>query len=105
MPQSRNNMGWFKTKIRNWVLTDDSIEEDQYVSLNCTRSLTVDHEQLDSDKGIRFIVYKASGGMIIETNFYDRRKDQSNRSLHIITDDKDLGEEISKIITMESLKQ
>jgi hypothetical protein len=43
--------------------------------------------------------------MIIETNFYDRRKDQSNRSLHIITDDKDLGEEISKIITMESLKQ
>jgi hypothetical protein len=102
-------MGWFKTKIRNWVLSDDECKmetEGQYVSLNKLRgSIAVDHDRLDGEKGIRFTAYKASGGMVIETNFYDRRKDTNHRTLHIITDEKDLGKEIGKIITLESLKQ
>jgi hypothetical protein len=53
---------------------------------------------------IQFKVYKASGGTIIETSTYDRRTDRHNNGLYIITDDKDLGKEIGKIITMESLK-
>lgn len=60
---------------------------------------------LDSDKGIRFQVYKANGGMVVETSSYDRHKDRHHNSLHIITDEQDLGKEIAKIITMESLKQ
>ena len=53
---------------------------------------------------IQFKVYKASGGTIIETSTYDRRTDRHTNGLYIITDDKDLGKEIGKIITMESLK-
>jgi hypothetical protein len=94
-------MGWFKTKIRNWVLNDDA----EVISTKLSRgSIAIDHDSLDSDRGIRFQAYKASGGMVIETNFYDRVKDRSHRTLHIITDDKDLGHEIGRIITMETLK-
>ena len=35
---------------------------------------------------------------------YDTRKDRNENELHIITEDKDLGEELGKIITFESLR-
>jgi len=60
--------------------------------------------RLDSDRGIRFNVYKATGGTIIETQFYDRQRDRHHNALHVITEDKDIGKELGKIITMESLK-
>ncbi len=60
-------------------------------------------DSLDT-RAVKFKMYKASGGTIIETAMYDDRKDRHNVSLYVITNDKDLGEEIGKIITMESLK-
>jgi hypothetical protein len=60
---------------------------------------------LDSNKGIRFQVYKATGGMVVETSMYDQHRDRHTNGLYIITDDQDLGKEIAKIITMETLKQ
>ena len=59
---------------------------------------------LDSDKGIRFQVYKATGGVVVETTMYDNHKDRHYHGLYIITDEQDLGKEIGKIITMETLK-
>jgi len=58
---------------------------------------------LDSN-GMNFTVYRANGGHIIEHRIYDKRTDRNTNSLHIITDDKDLGEEIGKIITYENLR-
>lgn len=57
-----------------------------------------------SSQGMNFTVYRANGGHIIEHRIYDRKTDRNNNSLHIITDDKDLGEEIGKIITFENLR-
>ena len=54
--------------------------------------------------GMNFTVYRANGGHVIETRVYDRQKDRNNTGLHIITDDKDIGEEIGKIITFEHLR-
>ena len=59
---------------------------------------------LNSDRGINFTVYRASGGTIIETSFYDNIKDRNFRGLYVITDDQDVGYEIGRIITMETLK-
>jgi hypothetical protein len=95
-------MNWLKYKLRDWLLSNEA-----EVSAKLSRrhnSITIDNDSLDSDKAIRFAAYKASGGMVVETNFYDRIKDRTYRSLHIITDDKDLGKEIGRIITMETLK-
>lgn len=53
---------------------------------------------------LRFKMFKASGGTIIETTMYDDHKDRHINGLYVITNDKNLGEEIGKILTMESLK-
>ncbi len=58
---------------------------------------------IDSN-GMNFTVYRANGGTIIETRKYDRKRDCNDNNLHIITDDKNLGEEIGKIITFENLR-
>ena len=55
-------------------------------------------------RGMNFSVYRANGGYIIEHRVYDRKTDRSDNSLHIITDEKDLGEEIAKIITFENIR-
>jgi hypothetical protein len=49
-------------------------------------------------------VYRANGGTIVETRQYDRRKDENNTQLHVVTCDQDLGDALSKIITIESLR-
>ena len=53
---------------------------------------------------MNFIVYRANGGMMVEYNRYDDRKDQHHCELHIIHPDEDLGAALGKIVTFESLK-
>ena len=53
---------------------------------------------------MNFVVYRANGGMMVEYNRYDDRKDQHHCELHIIHPDEDLGEALGKIVTFESLK-
>jgi hypothetical protein len=89
----------FKQKIRNWLMNDDT---DTDYSGNL---ISVDSEGPNiQSQGFRLNVYSASGGTIIETTKYDRQKDDHRHSLHVVTDDKELGEELAKIITMESLR-
>ena len=63
-----------------------------------------DEATLDRDRGMRFSVYSAAGGRVIETVRYDRQKDRSINGLHIITNEQDFGREIDKIFTMENLR-
>jgi hypothetical protein len=51
-----------------------------------------------------FTVYRANGGMMVEYNRYDDRKDQHQCELHIVHPDQDLGAALGKIVTFESLK-
>ena len=86
----------FKQKLRNWLMNDN----DDYVE-----SIAVDESGPSiSSQGFRLNVYGASGGTIVETTKYDRKHDENRHSLHIVTEDKDLGAELSKIITMEQLR-
>jgi hypothetical protein len=65
----------------------------------------LDREEIRiSATGIRFEVYRANGGTVIETRRNDRRTGDSLFELHVVAGDQDIGEEIGKIITMESLK-
>jgi len=85
-----------KQRIRNWLMNDDdtpdpySIEDETGLDLN--------------SQSFRLNIYGASGGTIIETTKYDRKTDENRHSLHIVTEDKDLGQELAKIITMEQLR-
>ena len=88
----------FKQRIRNWLMNDN--DEAEYGN-----AISIDEEGPNiQTQSFRLNVYSAGGGTIIETTKYDRQRDDHRHSLHIVTDDKDLGEELSKIITMESLR-
>lgn len=89
-------MKWLKNKISNWLSSNNGIERcDQPVR----KSVTLEADPL------RLNVYHAAGGTIVETRFYNRKTDQEVTSLHIITDADDLGECLSKIIMVESLRR
>ena len=86
----------FKQRIRNWLMNDEDYSN---------QLISVDSEGPNiQSQGFRLNVYTASGGTIVETTKYDRQKDDHRHSLHVVTDDKELGEELAKIITMESLR-
>ena len=53
---------------------------------------------------MNFVVYRANGGMMVEYNRYDDRKDQHHCDLHIVHPDQDLGAALGRIVTFESLK-
>lgn len=55
-------------------------------------------------EGMRFQLYRAAGGYVVETRYYDNKQDRHFHKLHIINEDQDVGNAIGKIITMESLR-
>lgn len=89
-------MKWLKRKIRNWL------ENDEYLLTEST-SIKLTTNTLSS-KGFKIYVYRANGGIVLETSVYDEHKDRTHNGLYVITDDDQLGDSIAKIITMENLK-
>ena len=64
-----------------------------------------DHPSIGGSKHrMNFTVYRANGGLMVEFNRYDDRKDQHFCELHIVHPDEDLGAALGKIVTFESLK-
>jgi hypothetical protein len=92
--------GMLKNLIIKWA---DAIHRNEIKGIE---AISIDEgPSINSERGITFNVYKASGGTVIETRFYDDVKDRHRRGLYVITDEHDMGHELAKIITMESLKQ
>ena len=88
--------------IRNWI-RNYFVNFDSDRELRPTLEVDSDGSRLQSN-GMRFQVYKASGGFVIETSSYDRRKDERNHNMYVVNEDEDLGNKIGQIITMESLR-
>ncbi len=84
--------------IRNRSETITSIDRIQ-------SSMTEDRPSIGSSRHrMNFVVYRANGGVLVEINRYDERKDQHHCELHIVHPDEDLGAALGKIVTFESLK-
>jgi hypothetical protein len=62
-------------------------------------------DSLDLPDPIRFRVQQVSGGTVIETKYYDHKKDEDRVKLHIVTPEENLAESIGKIVTMELLQK
>ena len=85
----------FKQRIRNWIMSDDYEQDSPQL---------VESDRLSSE-GMRMQIYRASGGYVVETRSYDHHKDRNLNSMHVITEDQDLGEALGKIVMMETLKR
>lgn len=84
-----------KQRIRDWLSDDETIERD--------RGVYIEENRLQSE-GMRLQIYKASGGFVVETRSYDNRTDRNTCTMHVITDDQDLGQALGKIVMMEALR-
>jgi hypothetical protein len=85
-----------KQRIRNWLINDDSDMAEVCVQ-------EIEPTRLDSE-GMRLQIYKASGGFVVETRQYDRRTDRHNNTMHVVTEEQDLGQALGKIVMMEALR-
>jgi hypothetical protein len=90
----------FKRMIRGLVTWSMNDRHEEDITLASDRA----EEVRISATGIRFEVYRANGGTVIETRRNDRRTGDSLFELHVVAGDQDIGQEIGRIITMEALK-
>jgi hypothetical protein len=60
--------------------------------------------RLDTHADLNFKMYHAENGYVMEVRHIDRKTERQSVNLHVITEDQDLGEAISHILTIESLK-
>lgn len=84
-----------KQRIRNWLNNDDYEQDVPQL---------VEADRLSSE-GMRMQIYRASGGYVVETKSYDHHKDRNFCTMHVITEDQDLGDALGKIVMMEALKR
>jgi hypothetical protein len=91
-------MNWLKRKLRNWI-NDEVYPQIAVAGSNKVRA--IDEPDVD---GLRFTVMKANGGVILQSRTYDRKRDDSNTSTYIITDEEPYAERIGQIVSMEILK-
>ncbi len=98
---------WLRTKLHSFLYP----EENQLVSydnrkIGATISSGRHTQTLSSEnEPLRFTVYNASGGKIVEVSHYDQKRDRHDTSLHIISSDEDFGESLGKIAFLEVLKK
>lgn len=92
---------WFRKQCKKaWETASD----DRVISVSASSHKLASNIPGSHDNGIHFVIYSANGGHVVETSKYDRVKDRHHTGLHIIRDEEDIGQEISKIITLESLR-
>ena len=87
---------WLGNKIKD-SQSEKLMRDMTEVALNSPNSRVNSH-------GMNFSIYRADGGYIIEQRTFHKKTGQYDNHLHIVTDDKDLGEELAKIITFSNLR-
>lgn len=95
-------MGWFKRKFAQWAREawENSSDGDKEV-LNSVHPREVG---VTGKSSIRFTIYAASGGHIIEYYKNDRYKEHDGPELVIVNHGEELGKAVEHILTMEALK-
>ena len=94
-------MMWFKRWLRQMVDTaydGQGIEMEKEVVLS-SRSGTP-----NSNPNLIFRIYRANNGFVMEVGRQDRRTHDTSYEMYLIADGEDLGDNISKIITVETLR-
>jgi hypothetical protein len=93
---------WLKKKIRNF-LEDDTESADLTIKEEiCAVPSTSVGSFLEP---LRFCVYEAAGGRVVEVSYYDRKADRNCSQLHIITSDEDFGQSLAQIVMLENMRR
>jgi len=99
--EKEKKMGWFKRKFAQWCREawENSRKEEVYAS-ETVRT----HDGVTGKSSVRFTIYAAQGGNIIEYYKQDRYKEHDGPELVIVNQGDELGKVVEHILTMEALK-
>lgn len=91
-----------KKKIRDWLMSDSDSDQPE-------KKLVASNDYVPSfydDPAFRFTIRPASGGHVVEvvSSGGGVKNRQQSATLYIISDKQSISEELSKIITIETLK-
>ena len=96
-----------KYRFRNWLrkvlIHFDSDAEEKFGIRSRNQVLRSESDSSLEADPIRLNIYMANGGVVVETKVYDRQRDRNNTQLYIVNGNEDLGDQLSKIVTMVSL--
>lgn len=96
-------MNWLKRKVIQWVREDWENERKS----NGERGLVVHSEvqnRPDEEPILNFRIYSATNGQILEFRRYDRKNDRNHTTVYIVEKDREIGEYVSKCLSLEMLK-
>jgi hypothetical protein len=106
---------WLRQRLIN-LLVDSNDDENMRATATLKRArrggISIKmNEDICEDNGIdlqdpiNFRVQAVSGGTVVETRWYDYKKDNNVTKLHIVTSEENLSEAIGRIVTMELLQK
>jgi hypothetical protein len=102
---------WLRQRLLGFLIGAEDSRPGRIGRGNISVSLVDDElcddspSSIDLPDPINFKVQAVSGGTIVESRWYDHKKDENRIKLHIITQDENLSESIGKIVTMELLQK
>ena len=99
--KEKKKMGWFRKKFNKWVREAWENARNEEV---CDTTVLRPHDGVNGKSSVRFTIYAASGGHIIEYYKNDRYKEHDGPELVIVNQGDELGKAVEHILTMEALK-
>ena len=101
---------WLRQRLLHFLIDTEDSRPSKIgrgnISVSLSDELCDDRPSgIDLPDPIRFKVQQVSGGTLVETTWYDHKKDENRVKLHIITQEENLSESIGKIVTMELLQK
>lgn len=97
--EKEKKMGWFKRKFAQWCR--EAWEDGRSM---VDSPISVHSNNIDAKTSMRFTVYPASGGYVIEHYKSERFKDGDGPSLTIVNHGEELGKAVEHILAIEALK-
>ena len=91
-------MGWLKRKFAKW--SREAWEESQMKD----EVYPVSSRGIEASKSIRFTIYPASGGYVIEHYKNERMRESDGPTLTIVNNGDSIGQAIEHILAIEALK-
>jgi hypothetical protein len=97
--EKEKKMGWLKRKFAKWSREawEESHQRDEVYAIPSRPGI-------DASKSIRFTIYPASGGFVIEHYKNDRMRESDGPTLTIVNNGDSIGQAIEHAIAIESLK-
>ena len=91
---------WSRMMKWGWDFNHDLRENDVVYALG-----SKDNDSIELSDAVTFKIQTVLGGTLIETSYYNNKKEERRSKLYVITPDENLSDAVGKIVTMELLQK